>query len=1044
MKSEGVLSVREVLFGKDSPRWRGRGAGIALLDSGIGAAPGFGSRLVNRMREQGETPRSLSGNAHALRVASICAEGDEVGASPLGIAPAATVLTAAYAPLVPLGIPDWLNAHHGLSLHILGLPWSAPENAALALLGRASIASLTSKVLVVAAAGHDGVDTLRFPGTCTEALTVGVCDAQGKVLQACGTDAEERKPELMVPAGPFMARLEDGSVGHVGGTSAAVGVVSGLAALWVEAISSAGAQPNPWLLRAALLAGSREGPSPTHRIASADGLLNAEVNVLELIRPIRGHQVIRLRARHGGVVRVAVATCHPTPQGRWLSEARPVRLNGPGRSAGGDRWCVLQLEVKAGAHLDLTLEVSGSPHHVGIVAIGPEGLQLETLTEPLPKRKPLVIVGISASHDASACVMVDGQLKSAVQLERISRVKHDGVGYLADMEAASYCLDSAGLRPDEVDLFAFNCQPLLPGRVGLSEPCPDESFTLFDPFGPKAVFVSHHLSHAFSAYYGAGVPEATVVVADGSGGGVCGANDCVLRGGAFRDYLESGADANEVHPLLHTISTYHFTPQKFRLTDRERAPSFNVRVGSSSLGETYATVSQYIFGDWRDSGKVMGLAPYGDAKQCGPTLLSERDGLLNFNAAWKNSFRKGKIKADPMTHRDLAARIQADIEEALLGRFTKSLRTTGCGRIAYAGGIALNCVANSKILANTRAESFFVFPASHDAGVAVGAAAAAHHRTTGQAPQCHGVYEDFLGHPYGDRDIKLALRTYANVLNIVDLDVTQIAAFLACGEYVGWFHAGSEFGPRALGHRSILADPRDSAAWKGVNSRVKYREDFRPFAPVVPAELAAEWFDIDRPMPYMTFTAQVKPERRELLQAVTHVDGSARVQTVDRASQPVLHDLLLRFGELTGVPVLLNTSLNVRGQPLVETPAQAVELMLGTGLHRMVLGKRVAAPLHPIQEHLTEVDLLILSPDARVVLSATVAGSCAYIESQLRTGVAYSISPLCAQLLTKMDGKKSVGELLMSVNGDVETDAVMNLLAALHAERLLLVARTHG
>ncbi|MGC3987813.1 MAG: carbamoyltransferase C-terminal domain-containing protein [Pseudorhodoferax sp.] len=1039
-----MLHPRQVFFGDASPRWRGRGACIALLDSGIGTAPGFGTRLVNEMGSQYAEPVSLPGNSHALRVASLCAEGDEIGETPggpLGLAPETRVLSAAYAPLLPLGIPEWAARPRECRLRILGLPWSAAETPELAHPGRASIGAVTESMLVVAAAGHDGRGRLRFPGTSTEALTVGMCDAEGRKVDACGADEADRKPELLVPAGPYAARREDGGIGSIGGTSAAVGLVCGLAALWVERLLNLGMEPSACALRAALLAGSRPGATEAHRLATADGLVAGDASAVDLSGLPHRKVQVRLRPRVSGRYRLAFSTGYRAPTGQWLTPERPVVLQCGVASAQGDRWCIEELVLAAGEEVTVEVSTSGRPMERTLVAVGPGSLEFDVIRSQSRRRRPVVVLGLSASHDASACVMVDGRVEAAIQLERLTRVKHDGAPYLADEKAAAYVLESAGFGIDDIDAFAFNAQPLMPGWVGLGQPCPDANFRLFDPFGPRSFFVSHHLGHAFAAFYGAGFDEATVLVADGAGGSVHDGDDCVLDGPALEAYLAAGcAGRGTMPPPVHVVSTYAFDRRGFRLAERELASSFNVRVGSSSLGEVYAAVSQYVFGSWQDSGKLMGLAPYGDPAAVGDTFLVEDPtGLLHFGASWKNRFRDAAGPRNPMALRDLAARVQRDLEESLLQRVRRALRSTGLPRLAYAGGLALNCVTNGRIVKETPVSDLFVFPASHDAGISIGVAAAAHHRLTGEVPRCEGAYRDFLGHAYGRRDHEWALRVHSVAIEVRPLDMAELAQELASGRLVAWFQGGSEFGPRALGHRSILADPRERATWQRINAEVKYREDFRPFAPIVPVERAADWFELEGPAPYMTRTVRVRSDRRHLLGAVTHLDGSARVQTVDAVAQPLLHELLLRFGELTGVPVLLNTSLNVRGQPLVETPLQAVELLLSTQLDVLVLGERMVRPRPASAADVRLSDRLALAPDARVASVATSKGVQARIESALRPGVAYGLEPWCAALLHAVDGQRTLEELLPAyMPAGAEVRPLLNLFTALRAERLLV------
>jgi carbamoyltransferase len=420
-------------------------------------------------------------------------------------------------------------------------------------------------------------------------------------------------------------------------------------------------------------------------------------------------------------------------------------------------------------------------------------------------------------------------LKAAIQLERITRFKRDGVGFLNTNLAGQYCLNSLGIESKDIEYFAYNNQPLIPNYVGLSMPTHDEKFLLFDPFAKNAFFVSHHLSHAYSAFFCSPFNEAVVLVADGSGGSVYKEDDLILFGHELKKYLNQKL---ENRPPLHVLSCYLFSKNKVELIYREYADSFNVRCGSKSLGETYAAVSQYIFGSWHDSGKLMGLAPYGKAELYGDSLLEEAsDGLKHFGCHWKNAHRSTSEK-NIMKNKNLAARIQEDFETALLQRIEVIRKKTKLQNLCYAGGLALNSAANEKIIASGIFENVYFFPASSDAGISVGAAAAVNHHLTNTLKR-KTVSHMFLGHAYNSQNYHFAIQKYLNYIHYEVVTPQQIAQLLANGEIFGLFQGACEFGPRALGHRSIIADPRNRSVWQFINKCIKYREDFRPFAPAV-------------------------------------------------------------------------------------------------------------------------------------------------------------------------------------------------------------------
>ncbi|MET7937546.1 carbamoyltransferase C-terminal domain-containing protein [Streptomyces sp. NPDC005322] len=649
-----------------------------------------------------------------------------------------------------------------------------------------------------------------------------------------------------------------------------------------------------------------------------------------------------------------------------------------------------------------------------------------------------VVLGISCSHDASACLMRGGEIVCAVQLERITRIKRDGRPYLNTRAAADYCLEAAGLTLDDVDLFAFNTQNLVPTQVGLNFPFADETFDLFDPVGERSVFVSHHLAHAFATFFSSPFDRSAVWVVDGSGGSVIGADDLLLRGPELAEYVNRPMPVPR--PPYHVESAYVFDRSGYRLVERGVAASFHPMCGSSSLGETYASVSQYVFGDWQEGGKLMGLAPYGEASRFGESLLTKDDsGTSRFTSAWKQGLRRANRRGNPMEYRDLAARVQADLEVALVERASRVLELTSEADLAYAGGVALNSVANQRIIRESGVRRFYAMPASHDAGVSVGVAAAAHYVLTGEtkgAPVTH----DFLGKPYRTEEIDAALNRWNSVLRTSGFDQKQIVERLAEGQVIGWFEGGSEFGPRALGHRSIMAAPFERAMWEHLNRSIKYREEFRPYAPVVPVELADTFFDMgpDDESPYMLRVVQVRPEWRDRLGAVTHVDGSARVQTVDRVSHPRWHALLTAFGERTGIPVLVNTSMNVRGEPIAETPAQAIDVLLATQMDALVIGDRVVAPAAPVDEAIED-GPLFRAPGVELSARVGESGPEYQLTSRARSGLVKELPLFAFLLLAGADGVTPLRDLLKLHCPDAsQRSEALRIVRDLLTERLLL------
>jgi len=587
------------------------------------------------------------------------------------------------------------------------------------------------------------------------------------------------------------------------------------------------------------------------------------------------------------------------------------------------------------------------------------------------------ILGISAYyHDSAAALVVDGEIVAAAQEERFSRKKHDP-GF--PERAIRYVLAEAGLSMSQVEHVAFYDKPFLKFERLLetyvaNAPRGLNSFRMAMPVwlreklflknqihnelkgfeadfdAGKILFSEHHFSHAASAFFPSPFEEAIVLTLDGVGEW---ATTTVAKG--------SGKD-------LEILKEIHFP---------------------HSLGLLYSAFTYYT-GFKVNSGeyKVMGLAPYGtpryeeiildklvDLKEDGSFRLDQRyfnyaTGLTMTNQKFSDLFGQPvrRPDTDSLTefHMDIAASVQAVTEKIVL-RMTRSLAEEfAVPNLCMAGGVALNCVANGKLSRDQSFERIWVQPAAGDAGGALGAALAAWHtelgrpRTVVEGDAMRGSY---LGPAYQQTDVEQELTRCGALFEVLSREqmLEQAAASLANGDAVGWFQGRMEFGPRALGGRSILGDPRSETMQKTLNLKVKYRESFRPFAPSVLREDVAEWFELDGDSPYMLLVDDVKRERRrEMSQeeallfgieklnvprseipAVTHVDYSARIQTVHQATNPDYYALLGKFKEKTGCPVLVNTSFNVRGEPIVNTPEDAFTCFMGTGMDMLVIGNCV-------------------------------------------------------------------------------------------------------
>ncbi len=585
------------------------------------------------------------------------------------------------------------------------------------------------------------------------------------------------------------------------------------------------------------------------------------------------------------------------------------------------------------------------------------------------------VLGISAFyHDSAAALIEDGRIVAAAQEERFTRKRHDA-GF--PRAAIRYCLEAAGSALADVDYVVFYDKPFLKFERLLETyiafaPRGFRSFRMAMPLwlreklfqknllrkelqtlGPgfdaeqRLLFAEHHQSHAASAFFPSPFKEAVVLTMDGVGEWAT-------------TSLSLGRDNH-----LEMVKEIHFP---------------------NSLGLLYSAFTYYT-GFQVNSGeyKVMGLAPYGEPKYVDAILdnlidlredgsfrldLSYFDfctGLRMTNERFHELFGAPPRKPEtPLTQRDmdLAASIQAVIEEAVLRLTRQAARETGARTLCLAGGVALNCVANGKVLRDGRFDDIWIQPASGDAGGALGAALCAYHLFKGQ-PRVTNAGSDamtgsYLGPSFPQEEIEDRLISAGARFTVLDEDtlIATVADSLVDQKVVGWFQGRMEFGPRALGARSILGDARSPAMQSVLNLKIKYRESFRPFAPSVLREDVADWFELDTDSPYMLLVADVvKKQRRrpgpeadsleglDLLKAnrseipaVTHVDYSARIQTVHAETNPRYHALLEAFKWRTGCPVVVNTSFNVRGEPIVCTPEDAFHCFMGTEMDCLAIG----------------------------------------------------------------------------------------------------------
>jgi carbamoyltransferase len=580
----------------------------------------------------------------------------------------------------------------------------------------------------------------------------------------------------------------------------------------------------------------------------------------------------------------------------------------------------------------------------------------------------MYILGLSTMTESSAALHENGRLVAAAEEERFSRRKHDGGFPLLAIESV---LHQAGIGFADLDHVAVYWDPFQLGyrslymletllrqpglflekarrAVNIWQGTAGESsgwgslFTTrhtlesrFGPFCGRLHYLDHHECHMAAAYYGSGFDDAAILIMDGAGEAAC-TTTAVGRGVSMRKLDE--------HRLPH------------------------------SLGHFYSAVTGYLGFKMLDGEyKMMGMSPYGDPKAAAwiraNQLITTRPGRYTLNTAALDYHRalRGIFRGDFVdyfgppraaeeeapftdTHRDIAASAQAAFEEVVLDLARHLGRTTRSRQLVVAGGCGLNCVANGKLLERSEFEQVYVPPVPNDAGGSLGAAMLLYYKLTGQRPE--PIRHAQFGPEYATSDIQQALTAHPNLTAQPlsdDALLDSVVDILTRGGVVGWHQGRMEYGPRALGNRSFLADPRSDSIRDTINQKIKKRELFRPFAPSVKAEVASDYFELQQPSPFMTIVVPVRPHQRDAIVAVTHVDGTARPQTVAKGDNPLYWALLDRFEQRTGIPVLLNTSFNIQ-EPIVCTPEHALRtfersttdaLAIGSFLITRCEGKRV-------------------------------------------------------------------------------------------------------
>jgi carbamoyltransferase len=461
-----------------------------------------------------------------------------------------------------------------------------------------------------------------------------------------------------------------------------------------------------------------------------------------------------------------------------------------------------------------------------------------------------------------------------------------------------------------------------------------------------------------------------------------------------------------------------------------------------SLGHMFSMASQYIFGHWIHAGKTMGLAPYGDPRAFPEQIIEFTEQGLRIDTEWIIRLPPRSSLAAHLdeTCRNLAAKVQAELESAMLFLTRRLHERTGCKDLCISGGVALNSVANGRVLRESPFEQLFITPAAGDSGIAIGAAMYGYHLTLGAT--CPWKSKgDFMGRPYTQCEIESALSGNQFVqFELVDDPGRLAAEDIAAGRIVAWFEGASEFGPRALGHRSILADARDAGIKTRLNETVKFRESFRPYAASILTEHLAEYFELDVSSPFMLMVAVARTEKRQQILGICHVDDTCRLQTVSPTYDGRYRSLLEHFLRITGVPLILNTSLNIRGEPMVETPADALQCFSGSAIDVLYLNNyRVTkTSIADVQDFERLVPALnegvSLTSKSRVRDSAFLPPS---LYAQTRAGHNLQLDPIQAALLYLVDGKKSIAEISEALSESTSDVDLRSLLSGLNLHGLV-------
>jgi carbamoyltransferase len=553
-----------------------------------------------------------------------------------------------------------------------------------------------------------------------------------------------------------------------------------------------------------------------------------------------------------------------------------------------------------------------------------------------PGREPWVL-GINASHNGAVCLLHGDRIVAAIQEERLTRIKRQRIYGATPAFAISYCLKHAGIDAGDIDRIVISIQ----GRSGGTANDLDHNWLLRTrQTGVRVERISHHLAHAVSAFALSGFSDSAVLVVDG-----CGSACDDLSPSERAVVTRNVEDGFETASLYHAGGT-HVEPlekhvaNKWLVGDQLAMPRFG------SLGGMYAAVTKQIFDRYSEAGKVMGLSSFGCPAFAPSDFFSISERGFDFSDRVPNAFRfNERWPAHKEQYQDLARSTQVALEEGVLHLARRLRQKSGSQRLCYAGGVALNGIANERLFAEAGFDEIFIVPPAEDSGAAIGAAFWGLWQLTGVNTLAK-LCADALGRPYGREEIEAAADAVGSIRLVRESDYIGAAVDLICdGRILGWFSGRSELGPRALGQRSIICDPRRADMAARLNGRIKRRESFRPFAPAILQDCAPDWFETNGAKvesPFMLRVRKFKDEQADKVPAVVHVDGTGRLQTLDHASNGSFYELVDTFHRRTGVPILLNTSFNGPGEPIVETPTDALHCMLANDLDACVFPDLIA------------------------------------------------------------------------------------------------------